>query len=103
MQAGGRSVMMQEGLIIALFGFHGAFLSLVLSVIGILKNRALFLLLGMLLFLPFCYYLDGTPRFDGTIVLSLFHLGAAYAVRRKWNWLAWILLIPSVVLILFVL
>ena len=92
-----------ETLVIALFGFPGAFLSLILSAIGILKNKVSFLLLGMLLFLPFCYYLDGTPRFDGTILLSLFHLGAAFAVRRKWNWLAWILLIPSLVLILFVL
>jgi hypothetical protein len=92
-----------ETLLIALFGFPGAFLSLILSAIGILKNKAWFLLLGMFLFLPFCYYLDGTPRFDGTILLSLFHVAAAYAVRRKWNWLAWIFLIPSVVLIFFVL
>ena len=92
-----------ETLMIALFGFPGALLSLIVSVIGVLKSKASFLLLGMLLFLPFCYYLDGTPRFDGTILLSLFHLAAAFAVRRKWNWLAWIFLLPSVVLILFVL
>jgi hypothetical protein len=92
-----------DTLLIALFGFPGAFLSLVLSVIGILKNKAWLVLLGMLLFFPFCYYLDGTPKFDGTIVLSLFHLGAAYAVRRNVNWLAWIFLIPPVILVLFVL
>src|SRR5215207_3200440 len=92
-----------EILIIALFGFPGAILSLIVSIIGILKNKAWFLLLGMFLFLPFCYYLDGTPRFDGTILLSLFHLAAAYAVRRNAKWLAWIFLIPSVVLIFFVL
>ena len=88
---------------IALFGFPGALLSLIVSAIGILKGKYGLLLLGMILFLPFCLYLDGTPRFDGTILLSLFHVAAAYAVRRKWNWLAWILLIPSVVLIVFVL
>src|SRR5262245_51649835 len=92
-----------ETLLIALFGFPGAFLSLVVSTIGILKNQAWLLLLGMFLFLPFCYYLDGTPNFDGTVLLPLFHLAAAYAVRHKWNWLAWIFLLPSLVLILFVL
>lgn len=92
-----------ETLIIALFGFPGAILSLIVSVIGILKGRHWLLILGMLLFLPFCLYLDGTPNFDGTVLLPLFHLAAAYAVRRNANWLAWIFLIPSVVLILFVL
>lgn len=90
-------------LIIALFGFPGAFLSLIVSVIGILKGKYGLLILGMFLFLPFCLYLDGTPNFHGTSLLSLFHLAAAYAVRRNANWLAGIFLIPSVVLIAFVL
>jgi hypothetical protein len=92
-----------EILIIGLFGFPGAFLSLIISVIGILKGKYGLVLLGMLLFMPFCLYLDVTPKFDGTILLSLFHLVAAFAVRRNANWLAWIFLIPSVVLIGFVL
>jgi hypothetical protein len=92
-----------DTLMIALFGFPGALLSLVVSVIGILKGKYGLLVLGMLFFLPFCLYLDGTPKFDGTILLSLFHLAAAFAVRRKSKWLAWIFLLPSVVLILFVL
>jgi hypothetical protein len=92
-----------EILIIALFGFPGALLSLVVSIIGTLKGKYWLLVLGMLLFLPFCLYLDGTPNFHGTTLLSLFHLAAAYAVRRNQNWLAWIFLIPSVVLIGFVL
>jgi hypothetical protein len=90
-------------LIIGLVGFPGAFLSLIVSVIGILKGKYGLVLLGMLLFLPFCLYLDGTPNFHGTTLLSLFHLAAAYAVRRNAKWLAWIFLIPSVVLIFFVL
>jgi hypothetical protein len=92
-----------EFLIIGLVGFPGAFLSLIISVIGILKGKYGLVLLGMLLFIPFCLYLDGTPNFHGTTLLSLFHLATAYAVRRNANWLAWIFLIPSVVLILFVL
>ena len=92
-----------EILIIALVGFPGAILSLIVSAIGILKGKYGLVLLGMLLFLPFCLYLDGTPNFDGTVLLPLFHLAAAYAVCRNANWLAWIFLIPSVVLIVFVL
>ena len=92
-----------EFLIIALFGFPGAFLSLIVSAIGILKGKYGLLILGMILFLPFCLYLDGTPNFHGTTLLSLFHLAPAYAVRRNAKWLAWIFLIPSVVLIFFVL
>jgi hypothetical protein len=91
-----------ETLIIALFGFPGAILSLILSIIGILKGKPWLLILGMFLFLPFCLYLDGTPNFDGTVLLPLFHLAAAFAVRRNAKWLAWIFLLPSVVLILFV-
>jgi hypothetical protein len=90
-------------LIIGLFGFPGALLSLIVSVIGILKGKYGLLILGMFLFLPFCLYLDGTPNFKGTTMLGLFHLAAAYAVRRNANWLAWILLLPSVVLTIFVL
>ncbi len=92
-----------EILMIALFGFPGALLSLIISVIGIIKNKYWFLLLGMFLFIPFCLYLDGTPNFHGITLLSLFHLAAAYAVRRNANWLAWIFLIPSMVLIIFIL
>src|SRR5688572_24278609 len=92
-----------EILMIALFGFPGALLSLFVSGIGILKGKYGLVLLGMLLFLPFCLYLDGTPNFHGTTLLSLFHLAAAYAVRRNANWLAWIFLLPSVILIAFVL
>jgi hypothetical protein len=92
-----------EILIIGLFGFPGAVLSLIVSAVGILKNKVWLLLLGMFLFIPFCLYLDGTPNFHGTTLLSLFHLAAAFAVRRNANWLAWIFMIPSVVLIVFVL
>lgn len=92
-----------EILIIALVGFPGAILSLLVSIIGILKGKYGLLLLSMFLFIPFCLYLDGTPNFHGTTLLSLFHLAAAYAVRRNASWLAWIFLIPSVVLIAFVL
>jgi len=89
-------------LAISLFGLPGAFLSLIISALGILKNKVWLVLLGMLLFLPFCLYLDGTPNFRGTTLLSLFHLAVAYAVRLNRNWLAWIFLLPSAVLIIFV-
>ncbi len=94
-----------EMLIAFLFGFPGAFLSLLLSSVGIIKNKYWLALIGALLFTPFTYYLYGAPAFFSgfVILLPLFQLGSALAVFKKKRTLAWLLLAPSIVMVLWIL
>ena len=94
---------MTEFLIISLFGFPGALLSLLVSAIAILKNKYWVLFVGAILFLPFCYYLNGTPYFRGVILLPLFHLGSAFAIYKNNKGFAWILFLPDIFLFVYVL
>jgi hypothetical protein len=63
-------------------------------------KRAYFLVLSAILTVPFALYLGGSPRFQivGFFVPALF-LGAAYCMKRRVYWLAWLLLLPYVSLI----
>jgi hypothetical protein len=94
---------MIEALIISLFGFPGAFLSLIITALGIIKHKYWLVLLGGILFTPFCLYLSGTPNFRWSFVLLLFHLGSAYAVYKNKNKFAWALFIPAILFTAFVL
>ena len=93
-----------EMLIAFLFGFPGAFLSLLLSSVGIIKNKYWLILIGALLFSPFTYYLYGSPGILSSfvILLPLMQLGSALAVFRNKRTLAWLLLAPSILMVLWV-
>lgn len=78
-------------------------LSLILSVVGIIKNKFWFLIVGAILFLPFVYYFGGSPTTRIIIVLPLLQLGSAYAVYKNNKFLAWSLFLPVILFILFVL
>jgi hypothetical protein len=89
--------------IIVFFGFPGAFLSLLVSVIGVLKEKFWLVILGALLFIPFAYYLSGGPGSGGfPILLPLFQVGSAVAVRRKNKLWSWLLLLPAFLAVLWV-
>jgi len=94
-----------EMLIVFLFGFPGAFLSLLLSLVGILKEKYGFVIIGGILFLPFTYYLFGSPGIlsNFVILLPLLQFGSALAVFKKKRTLAWLLLAPSILMALWVL
>ena len=94
-----------EILIAFLFGFPGAFLSLLLSSVGIIIEKFGLVIFGALLFLPFTYYLYGSPGLlsDFVILLPLLQFGSALAVFKKKRTLAWLLLAPSILMVLWVL
>ncbi len=94
-----------EMLIVFLFGFPGAFLSLLVSTVGIVKNKYWLVLIGALLFFPFTYYLDGSPAFFSGFVflLPLLQFGSALSVFKNIRALAWLLLAPSIVMVLWIL
>lgn len=92
-----------SALVALLFGFPAAFLSLLVSVIGVLKEKYWLVLLGAALFIPFAYYLSGAPGTYGLpILLPLFQVLSAAAVREKSRRWTWILLLPSFLAVLWV-
>ena len=90
-------------LIVMLFGFPAAILSLLLSVIGVLTQKVWLVIIGAILFAPFSYYLSGSPSLAGLpILLPAFQVGSVVAVREKNKLWAWLLLIPPFFAVLWV-
>ena len=86
-----------------IFGFPAVFLSLLVSSIGILKEKVWLVILGAVLFAPFSYYLSGAPGLAGLpILLPGFQVGSAIAVREKNKLWAWLLLVPALFAALWV-
>ena len=81
---------MFDPIIIFLFGFGGAFTSLILAAVGAASRRLRVGAAGLLLSLPFAYYLTATPglRFWGWLLPGLIAL-SLFAARRKRKALAW--------------
>jgi hypothetical protein len=85
-----------EVFVILLFGFPAVFLSLLLSVIGVLKEKFWLVMIGAVLFIPFSYYLSGAPGLAGLpILLPGFQAGSAVAVHARNKLWAWLLLAPA--------
>jgi hypothetical protein len=79
-----------------IFGFPAVFVSLLVSVIGVLKEKFWLVIIGAILFLPFSYYLSGSPGLAGLpILLPGFQVGSAVAVHEKNKLWAWLLLLPA--------
>ena len=77
-------------------------LSLAASVGGVLKDKFWLVLIGAVLFFPVSYYLNGSPSLYGfTILLPLFQVGSAAAVREGNKLWAWLLLLPAFISILW--
>lgn len=96
--------MIRNILITMIFGFPAVFLSPLVSVIGVLKEKVWLLIIGAVLFIPFSYYLSGAPGLAGLpILLPGFQVGSAIAVREKSKVWAWLLLVPPLLAVLWVL
>ncbi len=94
---------MTDILVMMIFGFPAVFLSLLVSVIGVLKQKFWMVIIGAILFAPFSYYLSGSPGLAGLpILLPGFQVGAAVAVREKNKLWAWLLLLPAFLVSLYI-
>jgi hypothetical protein len=82
---------MFDAIITFLFGFGGAFIALILAVIGAATRWLWVGVLGLLLSLPFAFYLTATPRFRfwGWLLPGLIAAGLVAAWRKR-KVLAWI-------------
>ena len=77
--------------------------SLLVSIIGIVKDKYWFLLIGAVLIFPFSYSLSSAMNFSGFIFLPLFYLGSAVAVHQNNKSAAWLMLMPVFLLAFFLL
>jgi hypothetical protein len=77
---------------------------LLVSVIGVWKHKFWLVILGAVLFMPFSYYLSGSPgSYRLPLLLPLFQILSAAAVREENKPWAWILLAPALLATLYVL
>jgi hypothetical protein len=87
---------MTDILVQIIFGWPAIITSILLSIAGVwLKKPALLVSAGIVC-IPFTYYLSGygTPA----VVLPLFQFGSAYAITRQKNLIAWLLILPIMII-----
>lgn len=73
-------------------------ISIIVSAIGIIKYRLIWLFIGAVLTIPFSLYLNAAPRFHILGVLpTVFILAAAFAVHRRMVWLGWLFIMLVVI------
>jgi len=75
------------------FGWPGPILATILSVIGIVRARAAWLLGAAVALVPFSFYLRGNTWFRWGILLPLLPLIAARALSRGSRRLAWLMVL----------
>ncbi|QQE75758.1 hypothetical protein KDJ56_07425 [Brevibacillus composti] len=66
--------------------------SLLFAFLAIMSGNGRYLIASACLYFPLAWYLNATPRFEGALLLYLFHLLIAYSLYRgpKLLWLAWV-------------
>jgi hypothetical protein len=93
-------------LLILLVGWPAIMTTLILAVIGLLRNNYLFLLGAAILAFPFSWYLSGFPRISSPVfLLPLFLFGSSYLMFREREMLAWLIAVPyflSILLLFYV-
>ena len=98
---------MLDFLLSLLVGWTAIVVTVILAIIGLVKNNYRFLLGAAILAVPFSWFLSGFPVVRSPIFLTpVLLFGAAWAMRYGREMLAWILAIPFflvVVLLLFAL
>ncbi len=86
--------------IFSLLIFVSFIASPILSIAGIIRKKSVWLIASAVLVVPFAIYSGRTLIYMGFgIFLPLFQLGAAAAVRRRVDWLAWLFVIPLISII----
>jgi hypothetical protein len=90
-------------IIISLFvGWPGILITVVLSAVGLFKANYRFLVAAAILAFPFSWFLSGFPIIHSpAFLLPLFILGAAFAIYRGHEMIAWVIALPFFLTILF--
>ena len=86
---------MIEILVQIVFGWPFIITSLLVSLIGLITKRYKYLLVAAALLFPFSVYLIGYPFARGwSLLLPLCLIGSASAIRNQKMLIAWLLLLP---------
>lgn len=90
-----------------LFGWPAILVTVILAIIGLIRNNYRYLVAAAILAFPFAWFLSGFPLIRSPVfLLPLFLFGSAYLMYRGREMLAWILAIPfflAILLLLFAL
>ncbi len=89
-----------DALAIICFGWPAIIGSILLSIAGVLMKKPNFLFIAGVALMLFTYYLSNGLR-NPFIALPLFQFASAFAVRRGNMRLAWLLLLPLLIVALW--
>jgi hypothetical protein len=97
---------MLDLLLSLLVGWPAILVTVILALIGLIKNQYRFLLAAAILAFPFSWFLSGFPIIQSpAFLLPLFLFGSSYFMFRGREMIAWLLGIPfflAILLLLFV-
>ena len=95
---------MLDFLLILLVGWPAILITVVLAGLGLFRRNYRFLVWAAILAVPYSWYLSGFPLIRSPIFLTpVLVLGAAWAMRRDREMMAWILGISFFLVILLLL
>lgn len=84
-----------------LFGWPAILVTVILAIIGLVRNNYRYLIAAAILAFPFAWFLSGFPIIRSPVfLLPLFLFGSSYAMYRGREMFAWILAIPFFLAIL---
>ena len=82
------------------FGWPAILLAIVLSALGVIKKSPAVLAAAAVIATPFSIFLGGNPRFGWLgFMIPVLLLGASVAVRYRRVEVAWLLLVPVMVVV----
>ena len=87
---------MTEILVQIIFGWPAVITSILLSIAGIRLKKPALLVASGILCIPFTYYISNGFR-NPTLLLPLFQFASVYALTRKRELLAWLLISPLII------
>jgi hypothetical protein len=97
----GHANTMLDFLLILLVGWPAIVVTLILAVIGLLRNNYRLLVWAAILAFPFSWYLSGFPSIRSpAFLLPLLLFGSGYLMYRGREMLAWIVAVPFFLAIL---
>ena len=89
---------MTDLLVQIIFGWPAIITSILLSIAGVWRKKPALLVAAGIVCIPFTYYLSGYHV--AAVSLPLFQFVSADAIRRQKNLLAWLLIVPLIVIAL---
>jgi hypothetical protein len=79
----------------AIFGWPAIGIAILLSVAGGILKQPWLLIASGIVCIPFTYYISAGFR-TPAILLPLFEFGAAFAIKRQWKLMTWLLISPLI-------